>query len=618
MAWYSAFGGAAAALVLVTGVSACGQGTPPGAGITETGTDAETLFAQALARPAPGAVADFDVQQLTGFLSEMGELTYASAGPDAATGAYKLETVSFVPAADAADGITLTADEVLLWNFDLETLEARLEGRAMDQTLRVFDRIEFGGLAFSVEDTSAAIKALPNAAGDLGPGEMTEQSVKLTTGRLVLNGLTLHPWLYSPAEGASEDQKAIGTLSAIMRSFSLGDLLLVDAKIDQVTNSDVIGSTMTSGYERQLYQGYDRGNIGAMIQTGAVFDMTMESPDPELGAKFPGMRMSGKSAYTSWTGLKLAPLLEWGERGEMPPITELEGWSLGRYTLKDLTFDLDGKPFLALSKADFSADQFSWFFPEKIDMSYEGFQLDLASILSVADKLVALSDEPIDGPTPAEMIGVLERAGLARISSDGVFSFGWNRETGHMLANGNAQTPGLFNEDWKVEMDLPSFAELVPTFGEDGRTLDEAALDAVMEKEFALIGAHWSLTDAGGLNTISNLVIEGAKIGAASEPMLAGFADGTPESVRAFAAGALTVGSGELAKELPEARDWMMRMVDFINQGGTIAVTVAPSQPVSAASIEALDNGGMTATDPSEVFKLIGLTVTHTPPPAQP
>lgn len=616
MAWYSAFGGAAAALVLVTGVTACGKNTGPVAGIAEAGSDTESLFAQALARPAPGAVAEFDAAALADFLSPFGELTYASAAADAATGAYKLENVTFVPA-EAAEGVSLTAGEILIWDFDLGAVEARLEGQSLDQTLRVFDRIEFGNLAFSVDDTAAAINALPSTVEEFAVGEMPKQDMKVTADRMVLNGLTLHPWLFAPAEDADEDQRAIGLVSAALRSFSLDDFLLVDASIDQTASSDVFSTAAKSGYARQLLRGYDRGNVGAMIQTGATFDMSMTSTDPEISAEFPGIRMSGATAYAGWTGLKLAPLLEWGERGELPPITELEGWSLGRYIVEEMDFSVDGTPVLGFSRIDLAADQFSWFLPEKIDVTYEGFQLDLAGMMSVGQKFAALSDEPMDGPSPEDIAGLLQRAGLAKITSDGVFSFSWDRETGQTRANGNAQTPGLFNEDWKLDATLPSFAELVPVFGEDGRSPDEAALDDLMEARFALGGGHWSLADAGGLDTISRLVIEGAKIGAVDEPMLAGFAEGTPESVRSFAAGGVTVASGEIAKQLPEARDWMMRLSDFINQGGKITVTMAPAEPVTAESLAALDTGGMTESDPSEIIRVLGIGVTHTPP-AQP
>lgn len=616
MTWYSAFGGAAAALVLVTGVAACGNNTPPIAGIAEAGSDTESLFAQALARPTPGAVAEFDAAELARFLSPLGELTYTAAGADAATGAYRLENVTFVPA-DVAESVSLTAGEILIWDFDLGAVEARLEGQSLDQTLRVFDRIEFGSLAVSVDVAAATINALPTTAEEFVVGEMPKQDMQVTANRMVLNGLTLHPWLFAPAEDADEDHRAIGLVSAALRSFSLDDFLLMDASIDQTASSDVFSTAAKSGYARQLLRGYDRGNVGAMIQTDATFDMSMTSTDPILSAQFPGIRMSGSTAYAGWTGLKLAPLLEWGERGELPPITELEGWSLGRYVAKDMTFNVDDVPLLAMGKLDLAADQFSWFLPEKIDVAYEGFQFDLAGLMSFAGKIAELSEEPLDNPTPAEVADMLDRAGLAKITSDGVFSFRWDRETGQTLAHGNAQTPGLFNEDWKIDLALPSFAELVPAFGEDGRSPDEDALDQLMKEQFALGGGHWSLADAGGFDAVSRLVIEGAKIGAVDEPMLAGFAESTPEAMRSFAAGGVTVASGEVGKQLPEARDWMMRLSDFINQGGKITVTLAPAEPVTAESLAALDTGGMSESDPSEIIRVLGIGVTHTPP-AQP
>lgn len=621
MAWYSAFGGAALALVLVTGVSACGNKTKPVAEAAASRAEAEALFAEALARPKTRDAGAFDAEQLKGFLGEWGELTYTSAGADAATGAYKLEGVRFVPADEAlaaSEGISLSADEILVWNFSLDAIDARREGQKLTETLRVFDRIEFGGLAFVVDDAFATAESLPGAAQSPLPGMAGQQEMRInmTTGRLVMGGLTLHPWLYAATDGASEEQEGIRLISALMRSFSLDTFLVVDAEFDQTSNSDALSAVAKSRYARQLLKGYDRGNLSALVQTGAAFSMDMTPDDPALAADFSGIKMESHTGYSAWSGLKLAPLLEWGERGELPPITALEGWSIGSYAIEDMSFSMDSQPLFQLGKLALTAEKLSWFFPEEIGISYEGLTINLSSLMTVGEKFAALSGEPIDGPSPAEIAGVLERSGLGKITSTGKFSLNWNRETGHTLAQGNAQTPGLFNEDWKAELTLPSFAEIVPAFGADGQTPDEDALDNLLKDRLTVIGGHWTLTDAGGLNAISRLVIEGAKIGATNDQMLSGFAESTPEAVRSFAAGGLTMISGEAAKEIPEARNWLMRTSDFINQGGTLSIRVAPQKPVSAATMTALDTGGMSETNPSDVVRLFGFDVIHTPPAA--
>lgn len=617
MAWNSGIRGAALSLglslglslVLATSVTACGNRTeapPPIAG--EAGRATEALFTEALKRPSSADTKGLDLEFAKGFFSEWGELAYASAGADPDTGAYRLSDVS-LRLNEAGENSILTAREVLLWNLDVEAIEARADGRLLDQTLRIFDRIEIGDLTLSIATDDLEVAA----DTETGPFRMTVEA-----DRIALGGLTLHPWLYTAPEDASEDVRDLSLAAAVARNFSLDTALLVDGVTTQASDAPQARMSAQAVYPRQLLHGYDRGNIGAMVQSDATFAMDMTMP-AETGAPPVSFAMNGSVAHTAWTGIRLENLLSWGEKGELPPITGLNDWSLGQYLVEDAGFSFGETPVFELSRLEASADQFSWFFPEQINLSYDGFKLNLSAMMTAMDSFIGAMPEAEANPSALEVAGMLDRAGLGTLAADGKLAFAWNRDTGQTVGEGQTATAGLFEEDWRLELGLPAFAELTPHFGEDGRTPDEDALDNLFKERLSLVSGHWTLADAGGFDAISKLVIELARAFGGQEPMLAGFAEGTPESVRSFAAGAVVMGSGSAAKEFPPARDWMMRFSEFIAQGGTFTLRMAPEEPVTAERAAALEaGGGMVETNPAAFIGLLGITVTHTPPPATP
>lgn len=615
MAWTSHLRSAALSLALVASIAACGRGDGPQAPAVEaTASGIEALFAAAEQRPSGKPGAGFEAERLKAYVSEWGTLTYAAEGIDPDTGAYRLSDVVFQVKGDEA-GVAITASEILFWNFDLDAIDARLEGRALDQTTQIFDRIEIAGLSLDMSDyLDATQDMLPDEVRDVLEASDLEQEITMEAGRVVLAGLTLHPWTYSPAEDASEEIRAISLVSAVARNFSLDTLLFLDTRMIQNQQDSTMTAISTTVYPRQLTYGYDRGNLKGVVQTDATLDMNFTFNDMGEAGALPGFQMTGQMGKSAMSDLKFGQLLEWGERGELPPITELTELSLGTYLMEDTSFSLDGAPVFEVDRLEASADQFSWFFPEQINLDYEGVSIDLSQFMTTIDRIVEASGEPVDEPTPAQIAGMLQRSGLAKLTADGRLNLSWNRETGQTLGESYTSTADFFTEDWRFELGLPGFAEIVPHFGEDGRTPDEDALGDLLEERFSFAGAHWALTDEGGLDAVATMVIEVAKAYPDANPMLAGFADATPKDVRAFGAGSLAAGSGQVGKMVPEATSWLLRLSDFITQGGKIELRMAPATPITAETAMGA-SGGMSEPDPSELVSLYGVSVTHTPPP---
>ena len=587
---------------------------------------ADALFARLEARPAT-STSNLDVESLNAALAGSARLSYGFATQETLTAPMRLTDFRFELLGDKPSTL-FTADEVLVWNADTEALIARLNGQQLDTTVRLFDRIEMSGLKFDLTDYTNAVDDAVAAAMPAGETvDIGYDEASMNVGRVIFGGMTLHPWTFEETEGEEEGVAAIRLISALARSFSLETAAFLDADISQTITESGASGTIVSRYDRQLVEGYDRGDIASMIQTGVTFSGSIPVPDVTAGldaaeldaAPLTSMRsveMAGRSGYSAWTGLRFASLLEYGERGELPPITARDLWSFGTYTLADTEMSLGGKPIFEIGRLDIAADKFAWFLPERISVTHEDASLNLVEILKWAEEIEP-SAPPEEGgePTVAEMIGILERTGLGKLSGDGAFSLTWDSETGSAKLATNNTSDGLYTEEGRLELRLPTYAQLVPAFGVDGKTPDESALSALFDEQFTFIGGHYSLSDGGLLNALAALTIEVAKFSGEDDPMLGNFANSTPEAVRMFASGMVMFGAGAVSQEVPQATAWITSLSQFINTGGTFKIAFEPRTALTAADFTGAgaETGMAESPDFAELVDLFGLSVTHVP-----
>lgn len=627
MAWFKSARAIALSVLLATGCTtpALQEAIPP---VPLTPAEmADQLVASALARPtAPSS--EFDIEGLNGLLGETARITYDTAGADAETGAFRLTGVRVELLGD--EPVTLfTADEALFWNADIDGLTARLKGENLGQTLPLFERIELGGVKADISGYVNAIdSAVTSVMDESAAVDTVYESASLEIGRLVLDRMTLHPWTYTEREGEDEGIAAIRLISAFARSFSLDSLLYLDTRTEEVVQTEGITTTMSAAYERSLIQGYDRGDIPVMVSTGMDFAgaipipafNTLASEEGALPEALTPIEFSGRTDYAAWNGLQLSNLLAWGERGELPPITEKDLWSIGTHVLSGTHMDFAGKPMFRVSHLEMSADKFAWFLPERITFRHEDASLHLAELMMAIDGLGLQQDAPENEPTIAEIAAILERTGLATISGDGEFSLTWDSETGETLLVADSVTDNLYADDTRFALTLPSYAALIPGFGIDGRTPDNELLGQIFETGFAFKGGHYSLTDSGLLNAVASLVIEAAKYSGnvagedSGGDMLAGFADSTPDAVRSFASMMLLFTGSAVTAEVPGAETWLASLAAFIAEGGTLRIASTPAEPVTAASLAPPEDAGMAEVPALDFVALFGLTVEHTPP----
>lgn len=619
MSWLANF--RALALSSVLAIAPVLPSVPESPPQVTAGSATDALFARLEARPAT-STSNLDVESLNAALAGSARLSYGFATQETLTAPMRLTDFRFELLGDRPSTL-FTADEVLVWNADTEALIARLIGQQLDTTVRLFDRIEMSGLKFDLTDYTNAVDDAVTAAMLAGETmDIGYDEASMNVGHVIFGGMTLHPWTFEETEGEEEGIAAIRLISALARSFSLDSTAFLDADISQTLTESGASGIIVSSYDRQLIEGYDRGDIASMFQTGVTFSGSFPVPDVTAGldaAALHSMRsveMAGRSGYSAWTGLRFASLLEYGERGELPPITTRDLWSFGTHTLADTEMSLGGKPMFEIGRLDISADKFAWFLPGRISVTHEDASLNLVEIPKWAEEIEP-SAPPEEGaePTVAEIIGILERTGLGKLSGDGAFSLTWDSETGSAQLASNNTSDGRYTDETWVELRLPTYAQLVPVFGEDGKTPDQTALSALLDEQFTFIGGHYSLSDGGLLHALAALTIEVAKFSSDDDPMLGNFANITPEAVRMFASGMVMFGAGAVSQEVPQATAWITSLSQFINTGGTFKIAFEPETALNAADFTGAgaETGMAESPDFAELVDLFGLSVTHVP-----
>jgi len=615
----------AAALSAVLAVSPALQAIAQPAPVAPAEVSAEALMARLDQRP-PQSTTNLDVESLNDALAGKLRLTYAFATQESLTAPTRLTDLRVELLGD--EPMTLfTADELLVWNADTPALVARLSGERLGETVRLFDRLELSGVKLDLTDYTNAVDdavtaALPETPAGAAAPDITYDDTSVSMGRMIFNGLSLHPWTHAEVEGQETGLAAIRLLSAFARSFSLESSAITDMVMSQSMSDSGVTGTLVSSYPAQFMEGYHRGDIALTVQSGSAFQGSIPVPatdapaDGSLAPAMVTMAMAGKVDYGAWSGLKFSKLLEYGERGEMPPITERDLWSFGTYTLAGMSFDFGGEPVMEVGRLDISADKFAWFLPERIMVKHEDASFDFSGIMKwAADIDPALSATADGEPGLLEIVGILDRTGLGKLSGDGAFLLSWDSETGNALIESNSVSDGLYTDDMRFDMRLPAYADLIQTFGVDGRTPDNELLRDLVSEKFAFSGGHYSLTDIGLLDAIAKLTIEIAKISGESDPMLSNFAESTPESVRMFASGMLMFGGGAVSQDIPQATGWISSLSSFITSGGTFTVKLAPESPLTAADFAPDPEAGMVeAPGAGELADLFGVSMTHTPP----
>ena len=458
-------------------------------------------------------------------------------------------------------------------------------------------------------------------------------------GQLLIDGFTWHETpdevdmkiasLFGE-EGPPEGQEAwalFAPLARFYRNFEAASLAYYDtvAAIDMTSSAEGMEQDMKMDLRMPMVgmSGIDRGDTDQMVYRDMSYDIE-GTVDVEDGEAFP-MNMSGSLDLFVWEDMKLAKLFGYLENQIVPPSDVKDLMSFGKFTGYGETLSIGDAEIYSVGKGSFDLSKWTWFIPEVVKFSAEDYRINVGGYLDFIQQTVASMPEMAEDPEFAEQVAMFEQVSsflsendLDVLDMDMAFNYDWDAETGESGL-------GLFHK-------MDGFGELKLGAGLGAVTYDEAVQSLAMDEdagmaefdpmdafgevfmqEFELTDFDLMIDDEGGLDKLFNLIVEVAKLVPRddTDSQLAMFKGSSPEELRAMISG-LTRMSGFQANSIfPPAVEYINGFADFIAKGGKLSLQIAPEEPLTLESVDALMP--MLET-PDEMVEYLGIEFEYTEP----
>ena len=580
-------------------------------------------------------------------------LTIGSSEFDAASGATIWKTVSLTSADN--DQLGITAEEVKLWGLNTDGIAARVVGTNLNETVKLAERIEARGVetlgletAFTefmigyAEGVSSTIEAVAPEDGisDEELAEMRDAMEMIVdeytfeVGQIVAVGPQMRPWEISrvdPAVAEAEPDKAalmvLQEFAAYYRTFGVDYLIWTDTRFSMAMDQDGIKQDVEGVYDLTGYAGWYGGDIESSIVTGGRFAQDMDMTEfmideglsaDEIPASMQSMRMDFGLKSGTFKEMKFDKVLRYIAMGEWPPTTDTELMSYGRLDTQGIYMSLNEADLISIDSMVLDLSDWHWFIPSKVEMSFEGMRYDISGIM---DLMASAPDAP--SSEELEMVNkvmdVAKKYDALPIIFDAKYAYEWNPETGAFTFTAPQKHHNFGQAEFEVSGFLPNFEDGVAAVKADmayepdpdadfwETRYRETAWDKLIQEKLALTGGLLVLDDQGGLDKIFPLMSEIGKLNPdEAGPMLA---NSDPEALRSAASSSIGFAAIQAGKELPPAEAWVMAFSDWVRDGGTVRLTLEPSEPLGAHLAEKYPD-----PSPSEIAEILGISVSHEKP----
>ena len=357
------------------------------------------------------------------------------------------------------------------------------------------------------------------------------------------------------ATGADETRSDTGAAF----DFEAADLRLVGVgggRVDAVVARDV-GYIVRQSSSAIAAAGKGLGPAGEMLLKGPLRNFIA----PE------NQRVKAKSL--EWRNISFAGLMQYGLKGERPPISARDLIDLGTARLVDTETFFGDKRVSIVPQTDISAMEFDWFAPSKIRAVTRGGLYDFTGYVP---------------DTEEKAIAELKSRKLDRVKADSDLAFDWSAETGAAVFSTGFDSSGLADLDIDVALD-----------GLELKRIEAARL----------AGARNAASELARLKRFSFVI--------ADEQMLDAFyalsalqTGGEAKDVRAATPALMRLTQLELKRSNPRVASYIDALADFLEDGGTLEVKAEPETPVPLEALGAAAAGG-----PDAMAAAVNLTVTR-------
>ena len=270
-----------------------------------------------------------------------------------------------------------------------------------------------------------------------------------------------------------------------------------------------------------------------------------------------------------WKDIDFAGLMEYGLKGEKPPISARNLINLGTAHLVGAEQFYGDKRVYVAPETDFSAMEFTWLLPSKIRAVSHGVLYDFTGYVADEEK---------------DAIAALKSRGLDHVKADSDFAYDWGADSGAAV--------------FSTGFDSSGFADLNIYFGLEG--LELKRIDAAR-----LAGEANAVASLAKLKRFSFVVTD--------EQMLDAFyalsalqTGGEAKDVRAATPALMRLTKVELKRSNPRIASYIDAIADFLEDGGTLEVKAEPESPVPLEALGAAASGG-----PDAMAAAVNLTVTR-------
>lgn len=564
-------------------------------------------------------------------------LTWGAITFDSAANATVLSDVKLTPKDKPQVG--LAVQELRLFDFDADFAKARLTGQRLTETAALASRIDAKGV--SMFGLVEMMNAVTNSAGisvpadptvptddDLGPTEPAFdafddtpvfEKYDVTFGRVILNDVVLRSIeaIPAPAPNAAAAADEYGMTPEaeammrgyinIMRAFGVDTFAAYDMKADFAMKQ--MGQTIGASFVAKSMgtRGWRGGDFDASYARDMAYSFNMTE-----GAMAPAMNASYSIGYVGMEDLHFDKVYGYMAKGVVPPRTETQLLSFGKYTFENQKLNIGGKDIMTVGESDLDARDFHWFIPTKISTSAKNVTLDIASIIELGEAATAMSAEPVDPDYPAPpapdfaaIRAALAKNGLDKPNLNFNFGYTWNETSGDTKVDLGFGGDKLLQITNKYEGSFPSFKAVSDLIPDDPTQANEAAIAKVFDDSSKLKLVDVNVVDSGGLDKLFNLTADLGPIMAASDPSGFNPMEGqTGASLRQMAGSMLG-----MVGATPDIAPFVTPISTFIMQGGKLHIGLKPAQPMTWNAIGASLSGA--TGSPSEELKKLGLKVEH-------
>ncbi len=548
----------------------------------------------------------FDVDRMFAALPGWVEVSHGGASFDAALGAMVVSDLNFALA--SAPDAGLRAERAVIWGGDPAAAEAVFSGAASlsDMSL-LFDRMTLEKV------TSAGLQ-----------WETGTENASISLDKLVIDGLAARSYALAAKPGANEEGTLLRHIAAVLSSFAYDGAAYSNLSV-RLNNSQ--GDRVALNVAESFARGYRSGDVDYQSLSGLTmsaeglggdplvevaekkksektaadhpYAKILNKPPAEtvrevvrhpaafLAAAAPGAALEHQIDATEAYGVSLSRALSWLAKWELPPITETEIMDFGRQTMTGYRQIWNGQPFYTIDRIDVSVADFYWLVPSDYKVDYTGFRYDMNIVMDQMRHSMGPGMATEAAPQLNRMAETLAALGFEQIIGDMAFGWNWNGETGDAALSATSDILDNFSNDVGVNIGGPSLAEWDALARHE--TLAKDAVGGMTLKDFL-----FSFSDAGFTDRVFAFAAE--QNGAGSGPEL-----------RQAISGMVRLTGMQAAETNPRLPAYAQAFADFLDNGGTIAVTAAPAEPVAFSAVQAAAQAS-----PQTLPDMLNITVTHT------